>query len=66
MKVAELNNTELTALRDAVEEEINRRERVDRLNHRLAFLYKQIEKYGLFLVDQETGEILEYGRILVQ
>lgn len=64
--VEELNNTELTELRDAVDTEITRRESVERANHRLYRAFQIIEKYGLNLVDQETGEVLEFGRVLVQ
>lgn len=64
--VEELNNTELTELRDAVDAEITRRENVERANHRLYRAFQIIEKYGLNLVDQETGEVLEFGRVLAQ
>lgn len=64
--VEELNNTELTELRDTVDAEITRRENVERANHRLYRAFQIIEKYGLNLVDQETGEVLEFGRVLVQ
>jgi hypothetical protein len=64
--VEELNNTELTELRDAVAAEITRRENVERANHRLYRAFQLIEKCGLNLVDQETGEVLEFGRVLVQ
>ena len=64
--VEELNNTELTELRDAVDAEIARRENVERANHCLYRTFQIIEKYGLNLVDQETGEVLEFGRVLVQ
>lgn len=64
--ITNMTDTQLTDLLNAVTSEISTRENAERLNKQLARLFQKIENSHLNLVDQETGEVLEYGRVLIQ
>lgn len=64
--ITNMTDTQLVDLLNAVTCEISVRENAERLNKQLARLFQKIEGSHLNLVDQETGEVLEYGRILIQ
>lgn len=63
--ITNLSDTALVDLLNAVTCEIGRRESADNLNKRLSRLFDRLEIAKLDLVDQETGEVLERGRIKV-
>ena len=64
--ITNMTDTQLTDLLNAVTCEISTRESAERLNKQLVRLFQKIESSHLNLVDQETGEVLEYGRVLIQ
>lgn len=64
--ITNMTDTQLVDLLNAVTCEISVRENAERLNKQLARLFQKIESSHLNLVDQKTGEVLEYGRILIQ
>lgn len=64
--ITNMSDTQLVDLLNAVTCEISVRENAERLNKQLTRLFQKIESSHLNLVDQETGEILEYGRVLIQ
>lgn len=64
--ITNMTDTQLVDLLNAVTCEISVRENAERLNKQLARLFQKIEGSHLNLVDQETGEVLEYGRVLIQ
>lgn len=57
---------ELTALQEQINEELAKRANIARINSLLARAFKEAEAYGLNIVDQETAEVFEYGRLLAQ
>lgn len=63
---ADFTTGELTALQEQINEELAKRANIARVNSLLARAFKEAEAYGLDIVDQETGEVLEYGRVLAQ
>jgi hypothetical protein len=64
--ITNMTDTQLVDLLNAVTCEISVRENAERLNKQLVRLFQKIESSHLNLVDQETGEVLEYGRVLIQ
>ena len=64
--ITNMTDTQLTDLLNAVTCEISTRESAERLNKQLVRLFQKIENSHLNLIDQETGEVLEYGRVLIQ
>ena len=64
--ITNMTDTQLTDLLNVVTCEISTRENAERLNKQLVRLFQKIENSHLNLVDQETGEVLEYGRVLIQ
>lgn len=64
--ITNMTDTQLVDLLNAVTCEISVRENAERLNKQLVRLFQKIEGSHLNLVDQETGEVLEYGRVLIQ
>lgn len=64
--ITNMTDTQLTDLLNAVTLEISTRKNAECLNKQLVRLFQKIESSRLNLVDQETGEILEYGRVLIQ
>ena len=65
INITTMSDTELVDLLNAVTCEVNHREQVEGANRKLLRLFQYLESHHLDLVDQETGEVLEYGRVLV-
>lgn len=63
---ADYTTGELTALQEQINEELAKRANIARINNLLARAFKEAEAYGLNIVDQETAEVLQYGRVLAQ
>lgn len=63
--ITNMSDSELVDLLNAVTCEVNHREQVEEANRKLLHLFQYLESHHFDLVDQETGEVLEYGRVLV-
>ena len=66
MDFSDYTTSELTTLQEQINEELAKRANIARVNNLLTMAFKEAEAYGLDIVDQETTEVLEYGRLLAQ
>lgn len=66
MDFSDYTMSELTTLQEQINEELAKRANIARVNSLLARAFKEAEAYGLNIVDQETAEVFEYGRLLAQ